>query len=492
MKNIFGSLFGKIAGVFLLLLVVLGGVQIFMALNYATRFVQETEQKLNRDLARNLAGMFQANLQDSINAGGIKDQFEHMMMMNPRVEYYLLEEDGRIIAYSAPPGRVQLDYVALPNIHRYLEGDGDYPILGDDPRKPGTQKPFSVTKVQLPDNRDGFLYVILGSEKYDSASDLAASSYVMQLTVLSLLVSLLLTGIVGLVLFRKMAQPFQRMIAGVKEFEGGKYGSRIGIESNDEIGAVSRAFDQMAGTIEANIAEMQRNDQLRRDLVANVSHDLRTPLASIQGYLETILMKDAKLSAQERVRFLDTVLGNVTILNKLVSELFELSKFDAREKVPQRELFAISELAQDIVLKLQPQAEEKDIRLKATLDKNLPFVYADIAMIDRAISNLIENAIRYSERGSDVTLELRRKGSSVTVYVRDNGFGIQPDELPHIFDRFYRVEKSRARDSGGTGLGLAITKKIVEAHDSSIAVESKPNQGSTFAFELQSAAEEKA
>ncbi|MDA0746200.1 MAG: HAMP domain-containing sensor histidine kinase, partial [bacterium] len=270
----------------------------------------------------------------------------------------------------------------------------------------------------------------------------------------------------------------------VQKFAQGDYPQRVLVHSRDEIGQLGIAFNQMADTIISSMEKIRQNDVLRRELIANISHDLRSPLASIQGYLETVLMKESTLSLEQRRRFLNTVYHNVSMLSRLVNELFELSKLDARQVEPQTEPFSLAELAQDLILEFQPQAEEKRIRLHPPNSPNLPFVYADIGMIERALSNLLENALRYTPEGGDVTVKLTPLENSVQVCVQDNGQGISPEDLPFIFDRFYRADKSRAKNASSAGLGLAIAQKILEAHNSQICVQSEINTGTTFTFEL--------
>ncbi len=241
----------------------------------------------------------------------------------------------------------------------------------------------------------------------------------------------------------------------------------------------------MAQTIDANIEEIKRNDQLRRDLIANISHDLRSPLASVQGYLETIMIKDDQLSSEQRHSYLQTAYKNIQRLNRLVSDLLELSRLDAKQIKPQPENFSIAELAQDVIQKLHPQAVKKNIELKSKWSTGIPFVSADIGMIERALSNLIENALTYTPEKGKVWVELHNISDSVSVSIKDTGKGVTPEDLPHIFERFYRGDKSRTTE--GTGLGLAITKKIIEVHDSVIKVSSTINQGTTFTFAIKKA-----
>jgi signal transduction histidine kinase len=240
----------------------------------------------------------------------------------------------------------------------------------------------------------------------------------------------------------------------------------------------------MADKIVAHIEEIKTMDDLRRDLVANVSHDLRTPLVSIHGYVETILMKDKSLSPEDREKYLKTVLQGTEKLKRLVEELFELSKLEAKQTTPTFERFSLAELVQDVVQKQQILAEHERLRIQTDFPRDLPFVVADIALIERVFQNLLENAIKFSADGGTITVTLRPGARGVTVIVADTGYGIPVEELPHIFERYQRGSRSATIDRTGAGLGLAIVKRILEIHGVTIAVSSKMNEGTAFSFQL--------
>jgi len=486
-NRLFSSLYGRISLVFLVLLVALFAIQFEWSRRSSKRFVHESEQSLNRTLAHDLAVRFEPHLEAGLDREAIEHLIHELMVMNPRVEIYILDDGGNTLAYFHDPSRMKRMQVDLAPIQAYLadpEG-ARLPIYGDDPRSLDRKKPFSVAPIEIgPDAKPGYVYVILGSELYDSASAMVAHSYTLRTSLIGLGATFVVTALAGLLLFSLVTRRLGVLTRVVQRFHQGNVDLRAPVNSSDEIGQLSLAFNRMADTIVASVSKLRETDRLRRELIANVSHDLRSPLASMQGYLETIIMKEDTLKPDERRRFLTTITGNVQSLSKMVDELFELSKLEAEQTKPDLEYFSMAELAQDIALKFTPQAEQRGIRLATRMDDGLPSVFADIGLVERALSNLIENALRFTPQDGEVTVSLKRSGNGVVVEVSDTGTGIPAADLPHIFERFYRVEKSRSRASGGAGLGLAIANRIVQIHGGRITVESESGAGTTFAFNL--------
>jgi signal transduction histidine kinase len=238
----------------------------------------------------------------------------------------------------------------------------------------------------------------------------------------------------------------------------------------------------MADSIVGNMDKMQSVDLLRRELIANVSHDLRTPLAILKGYIETLQMKRDSLSEKERQDYLQITHDNVDKLSKLINQLFEYSKLEAEQVVPVKEPFSITELSHDLIAKFKLLAEHKNITLQLDNPEANCMVHADVSLVERALQNLIENAIKYTEPNGKVTLSLKKKGVNVEINITDTGTGIPVNEQPFIFDRYKQVNISAKKQ--GSGLGLAIVKKIMELHDTTITVLSKPKEGSSFIFNL--------
>jgi len=484
MKRFFQSFYGKLSMLFLVLLLLLGTAQIWLTLKTTETFQAEADQQLNLSLANNLLPDFEPFLTDSIDFKGIKNMFHYMMVVNPYIEIYLVDNSGKVLAFFAEPSKkLKRHEIDLKPVREFLNEDYDGPLYGTDPRDDIREKPFSVAPLQIGEN-NGFLYVIIGGEEYDTAVDAARADYVKEAIIRGLLFTLLGAGIIGLVLFFFMTRRLRHVAEVVTDFEQGNFSRRVDTGGNDEFGDLAESFNTMADTLVANMDELKKTDELRRELVANISHDLRSPLASIKGYLETILMKEDRIKPEERNKYINIILNTTNNLERLVEQLFELSKLDARQTEPHFEPFSLSDLVQDIVMKFQPAAEKKSIHLLARVPEKLPQVEGDIGLIERVLSNLIENAIRYTPDEGKVAICIEHEGEELSVKVSDTGCGIAQEDLPHIFDRFYRVEKSRARATGGTGLGLAIAKKILDIHQSNIKVDSTIDVGTDFSFAL--------
>jgi len=491
MKSLFTGLFGRISAIFLVLLLLLSLAQLWLSVQSARKFSHEADQSLNRGLARNLAIPFQPALAGGLDEGAVSVLLHDLMLYNPRVEIYLLDSAGRILAHFDDGRSLEADRVPLAPIAAFLSEGGSppLPLYGLDPRHPSDSKPFSAAPITI-GGEPGYLYLILGGEQYQSIVAMMEKSYIIKGSILSLGATFVLISLAGLLVFFLLTKRLRGMSGVVRAFESGDHTRRVHDDSLDEIGQLARAFNEMADRIEATLERLRASDVMRRELIANVSHDLRSPLSSIQGYLETLLMKEDSLPPRERQDFLQIIHGNTLRLAALVEELFELSKLEAGQVEPRFEDFSLDELTQDVVMKFQPQAQEQNIDLAAQGERNLPLVRADIALIERVLANLIDNALRFTPPGGQVRVSLHPGSGAVRVAVGDSGQGIDPEALPHVFERFFRADKSRSRSSGpsagsaGSGLGLAIVKCILEMHQSDISVESSPGDGTRFLFDL--------
>jgi signal transduction histidine kinase len=375
-------------------------------------------------------------------------------------------------------------------IRELLAGKAQIPLLGDDPRNPKGEKIFTATRIPEHGKLEGYLYVILGGEAYDSVVQKLKGSYILQMSGWMIGAGLLFALITGLILFALLTRRLKRLSKAVSEYNVAEplklthlpvTGAHL---MDDEIDRLASTFKKMAEKIQDQMNELRESDNLRRELIANVSHDLRTPLSTLQGYVETLLLKQNQLSGEEKRTYLETAVKHCKRLGNLVSELFELAKLESGQIRLQCEPFNLSELVQDVVLKFQLKAKEKGVQLMPSTQTDISFVKGDIGLIERVFENLIENAIHYTPEDGSVEVRLLPDTEGIFVQIADSGSGIPEEELSHIFQRFYRLGKSRERDSGHSGLGLAIAKKILELHRSVISVQSHLNSGTTFSFHL--------
>ncbi|MBF0277670.1 MAG: HAMP domain-containing protein [SAR324 cluster bacterium] len=481
---LFQSLYLKIAGIFLFLFILTGGVYIYFTLFMSEMYVQEATQKISFPIAQHIVNKINPLSENHVNLETLKPIFDGATMLNPGIEIYLLNPVGMILASSVPSQKLERPVVSLDPIKKALDLEEKEFILGDDPLGNNKEKVFSVAPIKYKDLVEGYIYVILRGEEYDSTMRMIYDSHYLKLGTRAFFVTLVLAVLTALIVLRLMMGKLKRTTAVVKSFESGAYDDRIPVKSNDELDQLAKAFNSMADTIVSHMDEIKNADALRRELVANVSHDLRTPLASMQGYVETLLLKKNALTEEQQKKYLEIILNSTQRLSALVEELFTFSKLDTNQIKPKYEPFALTELVHDIVQKFQQQADQSKIRLRGVFPKDLPFVYADIGMIERVLQNLIDNALRYTPEIGVVTVELVQEGNQVRVNISDTGEGIAKEDLPHIFERFYRGQKGKARTAGGSGLGLAITKKIIESHQARISVQSTIDAGTVFSFQI--------
>ncbi len=456
-----------------------GGLSTYLTRHYQQEFLQN----LNRDLASNL--LIERNLMSDgvLDEVALKETFTHYMVVNPSIEIYLLDSEGIILSYSADPGKVKRTFVDMKPVMDFTEGKM-FPLLGDDPRSLEKRKIFSVAPVTFADGSMRYIYVVLRGEEYERVERLFEDSFMLQLSAIALFVSLLIGFIVGLLLFLLLTRRLQTLSRLMHDFSESSFtGHDVYPErsSNDEIDILGRHYNKMAERIREQLEDLKKHDHLRRELVANVSHDLRTPLAALQGYIETLKLKSDSFDDATRTEYLDTALKHSRRLTKLVEELFELAKLDAKEIRLNCEPFSLAELVQDIIQKLSLTAKTEGIKLTMQVADGLPFVMADIALIERALENLVSNALRHTSAGGEITLTLSLLEDDIEIVVQDNGQGIPESDLASIFDRFYRGH-NKERSDHHAGLGLAIAQQIIQLHDSEIVVISTEGEGSRFSF----------
>ncbi|QEY16351.1 sensor histidine kinase [Cellvibrio sp. KY-GH-1] len=485
--GLFSNLCARLALAFVALFLVLGIA--FLALTHWSnnRYYQEVTQNLNQSLAMYIVQRAPLIQNGIVNTAAMTELATLVMTVNPIVEVYLLDPGGKVLTHTLPADTQIRAEISTQPLQNWLNKSQPFPIMGDNPRAGQGERVFSVWPVMDNEHVAGYLYVILGGQNMQSLSESLRGSYILKQSLAGLAVILLFAIISAVLIFAVLTSPLRQLAQQMDNFQHQELHlrettSEPNTNIRDEIAYLSSAFTAMRNRIQEQMRKLEDTDRLRRELISNVSHDLRTPLSSMQGYLE-MLMRPA-ITAEERHAYMDIAFKHCRRLTQLVKELFELSKFDAGRITLELENFSLAELLQDVVQKYSLTAQQKNIALCAPHTNELYVVNADIALIERVLENLIDNALRYTPENGRVEITLSKTASSVEIGVLDNGIGLSDEDIPYIFERYYRAQKPAELHQQSTGLGLAIVKKILELHGSVIVVESKQYQGAWFKFPL--------
>lgn len=453
-----------------------------------SQYHAEITQLLNKELARYIIEHQEAlfDKDGEVRKEALTDTAMHTMMINPLVEVYLLDPNGKILGHALHTDDVQLTRVNLSPVSSFLDGKLNGPIYGDDPRVPSQQCIFSAAPVFLNGELKGYLYVVLSSQSFQSIAEQLTTSYILKVS-LGIVAALMIVMVISLYIgFKRITKPLKNLTEQTRTFfteEKCALPKDKGILPQDELLALEASFGVMQKRIKDQFKEMQQSEHLRRELISNISHDLRTPLASIQGYIETVILKLDRLDNQQKKDYLKIALRHSKRLGKLISALFELSKLESRSMAVEKTPFSIAELIHDIVQEFDLHAARKGITFKLNQKTPNLLVMGDLSLIERVFQNLIDNALRHTPDGGQININLSERENSVLVSIQDTGVGIAKDEIPFIFDRYYKSSNSASKQAG-TGLGLAIVKRILELHNSTINVNSEPNKGACFTFPL--------
>lgn len=268
-----------------------------------------------------------------------------------------------------------------------------------------------------------------------------------------------------------------------RQIAQGRLESRVPLDGRDEMAELAAAFNEMAARLQASDQKQRELEAMRRDLTAWAGHDLRTPLTSIRAILEALA--DGLVEEPETMRrYLKTAQRDIRSLTHLIEDLFEMSQIDAGGLRLDLQPCALRDLVSDTIESFSELAGREGVTLEGTVEEGIDPLCMDTQRIGRVLNNLVSNALRYTPAGGSVFIGAKLASDAALVEVSNSGEGIRSEDLPHVFERFYRGEKSRSRATGGAGLGLAIARGIIEAHGGQIWVESQPGQGARFVFSL--------
>jgi len=485
------SLYQRLSISLVVLFVAIAGLFSWWSKNLEQLSRNEAEQRLHISLAEHLAGDNPLLKEGNYDHESLKNLFHSLMILGPSFEFYFISPQGEILSYSAEPGKVKRQKIDLTPLNLLLSNEHALPIYGDDPRDLEGRKIFSTTRIFNGSELKGYLYIIIGGEIYDSIFSGIQSNQHLSQSIGLVLGAIIFFFLALLGLLRFLTLPLKELTENIRAFrqadfyEPGTYLISWPSPENNEIHELGETFNDMAEQINAQFIQLQNNDNQRKELLTHLSHDLRTPLASLQGYLETIELKGNKLSDEQLKRFVGVAFKNSNQLKKLVDQIFELAHLEV-DKVPLNlEQIPLTELLHDITAKFSNQIKSKNIVFVIEPKECDLVINTDVEKLERILTNLIKNAIRHSADGGKITIKVDKNLSATSIQVIDNGTGIAPIDLPYIFEARYRASNSIDDNSVHSGLGLAISQKLANLLNSELSVTSELNEGTTFSIILK-------
>lgn len=487
MKSLMSSLNARISVVVLLVVAAIGVMLISLSQQFNQQSNLQTLQGVNRSVAMYVTGQSPLITDEGVQEQTVTELAQRAMVINPSLEIYILDTAGRVVSHRMPDAPIVDASINLAPIEAFLAGDTALPIMGDDPIRKATPAIFSVSPITHLGQHYGYVYAVIGAGTYRQLQQEASTEGIQTLYFGLALGVLAIAVVIALVLIAWVTRPLSRLRAEIESFRLDQFDFDDSHDDNrrGEVSVLKRTFHHMRETIASQLQAIEQSDKTRRELIANVSHDLRTPLAAMQGSLELLLLKKADLSEQQTDQHIQSAFNQSQRLTTLVSDLFELAKLESGALTPELESFFVLELLQDCSHDLAPLAMKKNIQLQLDIQAGVnPQVNADIGLIQRVLENLIHNAIAHTPVNGVVTLSVHSAADGVRVAVSDNGVGIDSADIPHIFDRFYQAKNTEHSSRIGSGLGLAIVKRILAAHQATIEVTSRLKEGTRFEFEL--------
>jgi signal transduction histidine kinase len=480
------TLFGRLLLVFLLFGAVMMGALIYVLQVSHEQFHLEFDQTINRNLAEQYVAQNFLLAGRSLDAKNLHEGIDRLAAANPAIDVYLLDRQGTIIASSVPRTAWQRNRLDMDPIRAFLAGR-TAPILGDDPRSLRAQTVFSAAPFHVKDCPGDYLYLALGRSDEAPGARKLRSAFAVREGLGVLFVATLTAVALSLLVLRLLTRRLSVLESTMSRFRAltaGELPIDTAVKRGDEIDRLDEMFRHLAAQLEAQMRALQEVDATRREMLANLSHDLRTPITTLLAHLESLQLNDPPLTEEERREFVAVAMRQGHRISRLVEQLLEAAKLEAGQVAINPETFPIGEVLQDVVQKFTLQARDKGLRLRVLVDPPEARVHADIALIERVFDNLIGNAIRHTPTGGEVVLEARREQRMVRLTVTDSGPGMSADEASRAFDRFYRGDTSRSTSAGQAGLGLAIVRSILALHGVSITLRTEPGRGACFSFDL--------
>lgn len=460
----FRTLFSRLAAALVAVSLVLSFALVAVLHGSHRAFHLELDQKAHQDLAGRLLAAARP-----VRIEAVLERVRELALLNPAIAAYSVLDDGMVTASSLATAQLRRGRVDTGPILQFIAGPKTWPLLGDDPATDNGKAIFSAAP--LPSG-NGYLYVVLSGANGGSG-EAAERPYVLREAVWLTLGNVAAALAAALLVVGAITRPVTRLRQAMNAFESsnleGNVRYRIGRAraGPDEIGRLGEIFDSMADRIAVQVDSLRRADKARRELYANVSHDLQTPLTSLHGYVQTLLMKDSSLPTGQRRRYLEILERQTQQLRELVEQITDLARLETPEIRLQKEPIELQALLLQIIEDLKPIMDRNGLTLKWDTAESPVIVNADISLLRRALTNIVVNAVQASPQASQVGVRVTSDGTTAVVGVIDKGPGLGP-ESERIFDAGYRGTHPRMAGSPGMGLGLAIAKRVVLLHRGTI------------------------
>ncbi|MEO8583888.1 MAG: HAMP domain-containing sensor histidine kinase [Flavitalea sp.] len=452
----------------------------FIGITYlaATNFYQASTQNLNRNVASYIAEFASPFGPNGINKAKADSVFENAMVISPGAEIYFLDTTGKVVSFYAERKEIKSWLVPLDNIHKLIKEQGRIYIKNLDPKDPLHPKIFSASEVYDHNRRKlGYIYVIIGSLKYRDVSDMLFDSHVGYLAAEAFTIIILLSILISLLYIRYLKKGFNSMITVLENFEHGDFDARFSIRDHDEMLQVKQAFNKMADLLNHNFNKLIKSEKERKDFIANISHDLRTPLAVVRGFIETLIIKQEgrELTKEQQQEYLELSATKIQQVEKMVRQLFELSRMDSAEFEPKKEPFIFSEILQECINASLIAASLKNISIDYKESINNVWINADISMMERVVQNLIDNAIHYTPENGEIKVDLHPQAGSVIFTIQNSGEALSRELIDWMNTVDHQIVSLKPSKKG---LGLSIIKKILHLHEYPVSVKSDKNRNS--------------
>lgn len=455
------SIFTRIGILFFAVITIL--CLLFMGITYlsVSNFHEASTQLLNKEVAGHIAKFTSPFKENGIDEKKADSVFYDAMVLSPSAEVYFLDTAGNVVAYHINENKIRLKKIDLTRIKKLIAAQGNIYIKGPDPRDPLDPKIFSASEVWNKDKHLGYIYVILGSNK--EVNSMLFSTYFNGLIIKVVTAIIIFSIIFAFIYIRRFQKKYNSMLVIFDRFQQGDFKARFPVKVHDEMAPVTTAFNAMADLLVVNIEKLTKTGKERKDFVANISHDLRTPLSVARGYTETLLMKkEQQIASPEQEEFLQLVYRKIRQVEDMVKQLFDLSKMESVEFAPKKEPFIFSEILQEILHESLPVAQEKNIKLDTSGIENSSWIIADVGMIERLIQNLVVNALKYTPEHGFIFASVTAHQNVILFNLSNSGKPFRQEVIAWFNNSQEDIFTNRPT---GMGLGLVIVKRILQLHN---------------------------